>query len=282
MANRSNGESVLQKHLRVLDAFDALHPRLRLTEIERRTGLAHATASRLVRELERSVLLERLSDGSFRLGMRLWEYASRTPGGLGLRELARPWMNALQGRVRQHVQLGVISGCDVLFIDRISAPDAVVNATLIGGRLPIALSSSGVVLIAHSSEQVMRTVIDAGWEPMTRFSFRDGEQLRQAAVRSRREGYAVLDGHIYEESRGIAVPVLGAEGTAHAALSVIVPNDAASPWPIIELLKVAAVGIARAIDQAQLFGGESGDAEGPALGPLVSTSQATLDYFSSI
>ena len=110
MARGSDGESVLHKHLRVLQAFDILRPFLTLTEISEATGLPASTTHRLVAELEREGLLERMPDRSYRLGVRLWEFASRTPGAVGLRELARPWLEAVHARVRQHTQLGVLSG----------------------------------------------------------------------------------------------------------------------------------------------------------------------------
>ena len=62
--------------------------------------------------------------------MRLWEYASRTPGAVGLREIARPWCEAVQRRVRQHTQLGILQGADVLYIERLSIRTPSINATI--------------------------------------------------------------------------------------------------------------------------------------------------------
>ncbi|MGZ8804031.1 MAG: helix-turn-helix domain-containing protein, partial [Microbacterium sp.] len=108
MARASDGESVLHKHLRVLGAFEAAVPFLTLSEIADRAALAASTAHRIVGELEREGLLERLPDRTYRLGVRLWELACRTPGALGLRELARPYLQAVHARVRQHAQLSVL------------------------------------------------------------------------------------------------------------------------------------------------------------------------------
>ena len=105
MARGSAGESVLHKHLRVLEAFDALRPFLTLTQIADAAGMPLSTAHRLAAELEHEGLLERMPDRTYRLGVRLWEFASRTPGALGLRELARPWLEAVHARVRQHAQV---------------------------------------------------------------------------------------------------------------------------------------------------------------------------------
>ncbi|MCB1301664.1 MAG: IclR family transcriptional regulator, partial [Tetrasphaera sp.] len=182
----------------------------------------------------------------------MWDFASRTPGALGLRELARPWMQAVQARVRQHTQLGVRSGTDVLFIDRLSDPDAVVNATLIGGRLPMPLSSSGVVLLAQADESALEDVVRAGWPQPTPHALPDARALRDLLATVRRRGYAALGGHIHPDSRGVTVPVLGPLGSVYAALSVVVPNDDAPVQRVVEVLKVAAAGIGRELRAADL------------------------------
>lgn len=271
MARGSDGESVLQKHLRVLDSFTALSPFLTLSEIAEAAGLAPSTAHRVVGELEREGLLERLPDRTYRLGVRLWELASQTPGALGLREVALPWMSAVHARVKQHTQLGVLSGTDVLFIERMSTRDAVVNATIIGGRLPLPLSSSGMVLLAHADDDVVDAVIHDGWVPPTDRAIRDGFELRSQLRDVRAQGFAVMDGHIYEGSRGIAVPVHGPGARVYAALGVVVPVTDASPSAVVELLVVAAARISRALTEAHLVGG---------VGPLASTSEASAEYFS--
>src|ERR1700744_1653433 len=126
MARNSNGQSALVKPLRVLDAFDTWHPFLTCTQIAETSGIPKSTTHRLLVELVREGLVEELPDRTYRLGVRLWELGSRTPGALGVREVARPWLAAVHERVGQHAQLGVLSGLDVLFVDRLSAPDAVV------------------------------------------------------------------------------------------------------------------------------------------------------------
>lgn len=280
MARASAGESALHKHLRVLDTFDALRPFLTLAQIADAARLAPSTAHRLVRELEREGLLERLPDRSYRLGLRLWEYASRTPGALGLRELARPWLGAVHARIRQHAQLGVLSGRDVLFIERLSAPDAVVNATLIGGRTPLPLSSSGMVLLAHAGDGLIDEVIAAGWPKPTLASVADGFALRDRLRRVRADGHAVLDGHLHHESRGIAVPVFGPHGAVYAAMGVVVANDGASPAAAIELLTIAAAGVTRSLEEAYLP--DAGVSGRGAAGPLVSTSKRSRDYLAGL
>lgn len=281
MARGSRGESVLHKHLRVLQAFDTLRPFLTLTEIADAAALPLSTTHRLVAELEREGLLERMPDRTYRLGVRLWEFASRTPGALGLRELARPWLEAVHARVRQHTQLGVRSGRDVLFIERLSTRDAVLNATLIGGRIPLAVSSSGLVLLAHASPGLVDDVIAAGWPAYTDATIRDGDALRAKLRHVHADGFAVTDGWIHPESRGIAVPVMGPHRVVYAAIGVVVANDGASPRAAIELLTMAAAGITRDLEDAYLPERGAQPDAGPGMRALVTSSQRSLDYFAS-
>jgi len=282
MARASDGESVLHKHLRVLGAFEAAVPFLTLTEIADRSGLAPSTAHRIVAELEREGLLERLPDRTYRLGVRLWELACRTPGALGLRELARPYLQAVHSRVRQHTQLSVLSDTEVLFLDRLSARDAVVNATLIGGRIPLHASSSGLVLLAHCGQEVVDAVLSAPLRRYTPNTIHTEAELHAALRRVRADGWAVCDGHIHPESRGIAVPVYGAHRDVIAAIGVVVPNDDASPLGHIELLTHAASEISAAMRAAYLPTGHPAATAGGRFRPLVNSSVRSMEYLESI
>ncbi|MCK6066211.1 MULTISPECIES: IclR family transcriptional regulator [Microbacterium] len=279
MARESAGESVLRRHMRVLESFDAWHPFLTLSEIAEASGLAVSTAHRLVAALEGEGLLERLPDRTYRLGVRLWEFASRTPGAVGLREIARPWLGAVHERVREHAQVGVLSGRDVLYIDRVSTRDAVVNATLVGGRIPLHASSSGLVLLAHADATLVDDVIAHGLRTYTERTIRSGPELRAHLRKVRDEGFAVTDGHIHPESRGIAVAVTGPGGSVYAAIGVVVPNDGVSPHPYVELLRRAAVGITH--DLAVAYRPDV-DERTHGIRSLVRGSRRSIEYLESL
>jgi len=181
--------------------------------------------------------------------------------------------------VRQHAQLGVLSGRDVLFIDRMSTRDAVVNATLIGGRIPLHASSSGLVLLAHADAALVADVIAGGLRTYTDHTIRTGPELRAVLRRVREEGYAVTEGHIHPESRGIAVPVTGPGGTVYAAIGVVLPNDGGPTHAYAELLRRAAAGIAR--DLAVAYRPDV-DERTHGIRPLVSGSRRSLEYLESL
>jgi len=279
MARKSAGESALRRHLRVLSAFDTRHPFLTLREVAVRAELPVSTAHRLLGELEQEGLVERADDRVYRLGVRLYEFASRTPGALGLRELARPHLARVHAVIRQHVQIGVVSGRDVLTIDKLSARDAIINGSYIGGRVPLALSCAGIVLLAYGPPGKVDEIVEAGLPVRTGGLGRQPvTEFRRMVRRVRTEGFAVTDGWVHTESRGIAVPVWGPHRTIYAALSVVVPVDESPVQPIVETLIAASNRITKELEAAYL----PHDGHGVGLRPLVSTSSRSLEYLESL
>ena len=245
MARTATGESSLARAVRILDCFTPDEPALQVSEIARRAGLHVATASRLVAELTSHGLLARGPDRAVRIGMRMWELASRASPTLSLREAAMPFLEDLHAVVGHHAQLGVRDGDEVLFVERLTARDAVINYSRIAGRLPLHVTSSGLVLLAYGDG-----VAGAGAQPAAaavhRPHPRDAVPAEGGHGRGARQGYALLPGHVHEEATGIAVPVRDALGEVVAGLSVSSPNDGRAVAHVPVLL-AAARGLSRTL-----------------------------------
>jgi len=246
MARTATGESSLARAVRVLETFGPDQPELGVTEIARRTGLHVATASRIVGQLASHGLLSRTADRRVRIGMRMWELASRASPTRTLRDAAMPFLEDLHAVVGHHVQLAVLDGDEVLFLERLTARDAVVNFSQIAGRLPLHISSSGHVLLAYGPAEVRDRVLERPMERYTPATITTPDRLRAALDQVRRQGYALLAGHVHENATGIAVPLRDALGEVVAALSVIVPNDERAVAAVPALL-AAARGIGRSL-----------------------------------
>ncbi|TQC50924.1 IclR family transcriptional regulator [Rhodococcus sp. WS4] len=248
MARVHTGESVLARTVRIVESFRSDDSLLTVSEIARRSGLHISTTSRLIDELVGCGWLER-ENRKVRIGVRLWEVASRASPTLGLREAAMPFMEDLHAVVGQHTQLGVLEGDEVLFVERLTAPGAVVNYTRIAGRMPLHVSSSGLVLLAHASPDLQERILNEPLKVYTDNTIRTPRQLRGVLADVRRHGYILCAGHLYADTTGVAVPVRDGTGRVVAALSVIVPNDEKA-YAQIPVLQAAAKGITRVMAAA--------------------------------
>ncbi|WP_246530708.1 IclR family transcriptional regulator [Streptomyces bathyalis] len=245
MARTGAGETVLSRVVRVLETFGSDVTTLTVSQIARRSGLHVATVSRLVAQMARHELLQR--DGrSVRIGVRMWELGSRASPTVGLREAAMPFMEDLHAVVGHHIQLGVLQGDEVLFVERLAAPGAVINYTRIAGRLPLHASSSGLVLCAHAPVDLQERIIAGPLTVYTERTISTPRRLRGTLADVRREGYAFCQGHIHPDATGIAVPLRDSHGAVVAALAAIVPNDDTARAQIPALL-AAARGVSRAM-----------------------------------
>lgn len=176
----------------------------------------------------------------------MWELASRAAPTRSLRDAAMPYIEDLHAVVGHHAQLAVLDGDEVIFLERLSARDAVIKYSQIAGRLPPHISSSGVVLMAYGSPEVQDRLLArpmASWTPAT---ITTPDRLRATLDQVRRRGYALLAGHVHPDATGIAVPSGNGLGEVVAALSVIVPNDARAVSAVPVLL-AAARGIGRSL-----------------------------------
>jgi DNA-binding IclR family transcriptional regulator len=162
-----------------------------------------------------------------------------------------------------------------------STPDAVVNATLIGGRIPLHASSVGLVLLAHAPAGVLEQVIGGGLRAYTPATLTNESELRSALARIRADGVAVASGHIHLESRGIAVPVRGPDGSVYAAMGAVIPNDGTSDAAVVETLRVAAAGVTRALRDAYASAGDV-DAATHGLRPDAGVSARSWEYIAAL
>ncbi|GAA1836390.1 IclR family transcriptional regulator [Agromyces salentinus] len=281
MARASAGRSTLSRQLQLLDAFTVDAPFLTLSELARRSGLPVGTAHALLADLAEQGLVERGTDRTYRLGVRLWELACRTPGALGLREIAMPHLQEVHALLGQHVQLGILSGGDVLFLERLSSRDAVVNATIIGGRLPLHASAAGLVLLADADAATRDEVLAGPLRSITDATIADAAELRRELHRVRAQGFAVADGYIHPSARGIAVPITGAAGETVASVGAVVPNDE-DPWmPLVDALRSTAAGISGALRSAALPQSHPEASPGGRYRTLVNSSQESMQFLAA-
>lgn len=246
MANSRSGDSVIARLVRVLATFDRDRRVLTPAEIARRADLPASTAHRLVNDLADAGLLERDDDGGYRVGLRLWELATRGSQALGLREAAIPAMERVQARLRQHTQLAVLDDDATLFVERLSHPAAGSNLAQVAGRLPLHASSSGLVLLAGASAGIVDRVLAGPLPALASGTLTDPAAIRRKLAEVRRLGYAFAPASVEEVSTGLAVPVRVGRDTV-AALGAVLPREELDARAVAAVLAEAAEEIASAL-----------------------------------
>ncbi|MFF4489347.1 IclR family transcriptional regulator [Streptomyces sp. NPDC001544] len=233
--------------LSVLAAFDHEHPALCLTDISRRAGLTLTTAHRLVAALTGWGALERDPDGVYHVGLRLWEIAALAPRGLALRQIALPYLEDLYEATHENVQLAVRDGSEVVYIEWISGRSAVGVHIRVGARWPLHATGVGLALLAHADTAFQEEYCAGPLTSFTPYTITDPARLRRVLAEVRRSGVAVSDRQVTDDALSVAADVRGPGGAVVAAVSVVVPQQAAQVPVLAPAVRLAARGISRAL-----------------------------------
>jgi DNA-binding IclR family transcriptional regulator len=246
---RDPGRSVTSRVLAVLAAFDDGHPRLRLSEVARRSGLPVSTVSRLLAELVAGEALARRPDGRYEVGRRLWQLGLLAPVNQELREVALPFTHDIQTATGDVVHIAVREGIAALYVERVVGRGSVAVVSRMGSRLPLHATGVGKVLLAEAPPEVLAEAL-ANLTPVTRHTITDPARLLRDLAETRRRGYARAVEEITLGLVSVAVPIRPEPGPPVAALGVVTRASRPRASQLVPVLQVAAAAIGRALRRA--------------------------------
>lgn len=248
---RSAPLSVLGRALAVIESFDTSVPSLPLAELARRSRLPKSTVHRMVTEMCRERMLDRGADGTYRLGLRLFEIGERVPIYRSLSDAARPIMEDLRDATSKRIHLAVLEGVDVVYVEIVGANLASVGSR-IGGRYPAHATGVGKVLLAYSPASVVQARIDAGLPRLTPRTIAAPGALHRELGQIRDRGF----GQDREESHVgvscVAAPVFGSDSKLRAALSITGRTTSIDPARLSPAVLTAAHTLGRSLRESRL------------------------------
>ncbi|HZB02044.1 MAG TPA: IclR family transcriptional regulator [Actinomycetota bacterium] len=197
---------------------------LGVSEVADALGVHKTTGSRLLGTLAARGLLERDPvTRRYWLGTGIVGLAGAAIARLRVVSQARPELERLSALTSETVNLAILNGRHVVYVDQVTPRQAVVMANWVGRRSPAHASSSGKVLLAFGDELVRRAVLSHRLEQLTPRTVTDKARLGAILASARRQGYVRSSGELEEGLVTIAAPVL-VHGRAVAAVSVSGPS----------------------------------------------------------
>lgn len=210
---------------RLLCAFTTTDTEYGVSQLARKLQLPKSTVHRLLTTLAEERLIERNPRTvRYRLGLKMWELGALAAGHLTLREAAAPYLDDVRNRTRETVQVAVLDGTEVVYVERRESPQTLRLFGRVGHRNHAHCTSTGKVLLAHlPPEELERRLAAMELVAHTRYTITDPDKLRAELATVRQRGYAV---NINESEMGIAsvgAPIFDRSGTVVAAASIAGP-----------------------------------------------------------
>lgn len=217
--------SSLNKCFDLIDAFDAHHPELSLTELSRRLSLPLSTVHRLLSTLtQRGFVRQDPVTKRYTLSMKFWEKGCLVLNWNGLTAKARAFMEELNRRFDETVTLGVMEDGYSVYVDELQSSHPIGTQRYLGRRVPGHASATGKAILAHRSDELKR-VLERGLAEFTPRTITGRAELLRELERIRQRGYSVGRREWLANVVGVAAPVWNHSGRVVAAISVSSPSD---------------------------------------------------------
>ena len=210
----------LERGLAVIEVFSAHHSALTLSEVAHLAEITPATARRILLTFERLGYVRR-SGRRFSLTARVLRLGVRCLTSMTPVEIAYPIMQDLVRKVNTWCSLALLAPPDIVFIARVHTGHVLSISGGVGSRLPAHASAIGRVLLAALSPPQLEDFLDH-W-PLARYTAHtttERDRFLAAIELVRRQGWAHVDQELELGLRGIAAPIVGADGQIFAGLSV--------------------------------------------------------------
>jgi DNA-binding IclR family transcriptional regulator len=213
--------------VRVLKAFTSATPDWGVTDLATQIGESKSTVHRVLSTLTDEGLLEQdASTSRYRLGLALFDLAAAVPSQRNLHEAVLLPMTDLRNSTGETVQVGVLDGRQVVYVERLDSPHTLRIFTELGRRNSAHCTGSGKALLAFTPAAQLDRLLD-GWvlERQTEHTIGSTGELRSHLAMIRDRGYAE---NRHESQIGvvsIAAPIRDESGTTVAAMSVAGPAE---------------------------------------------------------
>ncbi|GGC91620.1 IclR family transcriptional regulator domain-containing protein [Vreelandella lutescens] len=213
--------TALASGLEVIQAFDAEHPRMTLSEVATRTGMNRAKARRFLLTLH-ALGYVRKEQRYFELAPRVLQLGYAFLSANNYQGVIQQYLEEITAETGESSSLGVLDGNDVIYVARSAAKHRLMAITLsVGTRLPAAYTSMGRILLAQlSDEELDHFLTTISLEPFTDKTVTDVKELRRRIVKARQQGYAISDQELDSGLRSIAVPVYDAKQHLMGAINI--------------------------------------------------------------
>jgi IclR family pca regulon transcriptional regulator len=223
--NPKNYVASVGKAFAVLKSFTSEAFELTLSEVAARADLDRGTAFRLIQTLIELGYLQAVPQSRrFRLGVACLDLGYTVLSHGSLRTIVEPLLRDLVPEAGDAASLGILDGGDVIYLARVSAGlDRYKMDRRPGTRIPAYSAALGHAMLAHlqREEQIQRLES----RPRVKLSERtltDLDALLTRLDQVKKKGHALSDGENAYGLRTLATPILDAQGSVIAGLSVTV------------------------------------------------------------
>ncbi|MEI6404763.1 MAG: IclR family transcriptional regulator [Actinomycetes bacterium] len=201
-----------------------------VTEIATELGVHKSTASRLMSALLEHNMVEQVSErGRFRLGLGLVRLAGQVSASQESVTGSRTITRALATAVGETVNIAVLDGNQVLYLDQVAGNNIMSLRSWIGQVVPTYCTATGKALVAWLEPAARKRTYPEKWVKFTANTITDAKTFENELEQVRQQGFAAASEEIEIGLIAIAAPICDSHGDVIATVAVSGPAFRITP-----------------------------------------------------
>lgn len=238
----------LERALSILEVMAEEGAPIAVSDLAHKVELKVSTVHRLLATLYHRGYVEQDADSNkYKLGLKLLEIGNAALYYSDIRTISRPYMEELVEKCNETVNLAILEGNSVVYIDQVESNNLIIVKMLaqVGNRGPIHCTASGKAMLAFMPPERMEELLnEISFEQYTNETIVDKDNLLKELERIRSEGHSLDWGEREEHVRCVAAPIFNHEGRVVAGISISGPSNRVTNYymknKLVDLVKEAA------------------------------------------
>lgn len=221
--------NIIQSLSRGLSALELLtHKSITPKELGDALGIDRSSAYRILCTLAAHGFVERdpLSEQYIVSSRKIFAMSSEIGANMHWPSQATPWLKQLRDDTGEAVNIAVLQGQEVVYVNHLPSLEAITVGPLLGLRRPVYASAVGKAIIAflpeNEREQMIESLI---LNPLSPKTITDRDALRRNLDQAVEQGFAVDDEETFIGVRCVAAPVKDHTNQVIAAMGLSGPTS---------------------------------------------------------
>ncbi|GAC1593179.1 MAG: IclR family transcriptional regulator BlcR [Candidatus Velthaea sp.] len=215
------GVPAVERAIAILAALAAAPEPLGLAALAAHLQLPKSSVLGLCGTLAKNGLLQRNADRTYRLGVRLVDFAHAYLAKLDITSEFVQTLDTLTEMSRETIVLSVLDGANVVYVACRNGTHGLSLNYRIGMRLPASCTASGKAQLSTLPSATLDALLpEDPLETLTRHSLKTRDALGTDLAATRERGFALDNEETREGMCCVGAPVRNAEGRAVAAVAI--------------------------------------------------------------
>jgi DNA-binding IclR family transcriptional regulator len=225
--NKNKNVQAVDRALSILEALAKEGAPMSLTLISSELKLNISTVHRLLATLiAAKFVVQEKDSGKYKLGLKVFEIGYSVVKNLNIPQIAKPYLKELVEKFNETINLAVLDGKEVIYIDQVESKNVVKMLARPGTRAPAYCTGSGKILLSKfKPHEIDREFANYKFVKYTENSAGNVEELQEKINRVRQQGYSIDREEMENAVRCAAVPIFNHEENLIAALSLSGPRN---------------------------------------------------------